>query len=361
MLRRPPLTPPPSDRGSIGTGPSAAMAAAAPRRAAGAVARGLGLVAGGVALLGGAGTVWADPSELPPSFNYNYGEAENARVIAMGSALSAFGNGTAAPFVNPANLTLTRVYHFEAIAQFTPEGRRQVYGGSVVDSTRRFAGGVGVMGGFIDPDGVNRSYLDVRLALAFQVADELSVGLGGRFLNMEQQGLGPLGDSLASGGRKDAEDPPVGRKPILSVPTLDAGVSLRPTEGLNIGLVGKNLTYSNNAFLPTIVGGGIGYGDEDLTLEADALADLNSYLKPTARVGAGGEYLIADAVPVRIGYRFDQGAASHALTAGVGYVHTAFSAELGLRRTLVGPSATSIVLNIAYHLESSGLTEIEEF
>lgn len=303
----------------------------------------------------------ADPSELPPPFAYNYGVGETARVTAMGSALSALGNGTAAPFVNPANLTLTRIYHFEAVGQFTPEAARQVYGGSVVDSTRRFAGGVGFQGGFIDPDGVNRSFIDVRLALGFFVSKEFSVGLAGRYLSMEQEGLGVFGDSRASGGLKDSEDPPLGRASIVSTPTLDAGLSLRPTDGLVISAYGQNITYPNNGFLPTIVGGGIGYGDEDFSIEADGLADVNSYLGPTARVGVGGEYLIEDAFPVRVGYRFDHGAGSHAITAGFGYIHPAFSVEAALRRTLVGPSATSIVLSVAYHLESSGLTPIEDF
>ena len=73
----------------------------------------------------------------------------------------------------------------------------------------------------------------------------------------------------------------------------------------------------------------------------------------------GGEYLIANHFPARLGYRFDQGPNSHALSAGFGYIEHRFSVEAAVRRTLVGPSATTIVLGVAYFLESSGLAPIE--
>ncbi len=92
--------------------------------------------------------------------------------------------------------------------------------------------------------------------------------------------------------------------------TFDVGVNIRLGDNVYLAAVGQNLTYPNNALLPTIVGGGIGFGNANLSIEGDGVADLTSWGKPTARLGIGGEYLAADHVPIRLGYRFDQGPTS---------------------------------------------------
>jgi len=308
----------------------------------------------------------ADPSELPPAFAFSYGEHETARSTAMGGALSALGSGTTAAFSNPAAMALSKIYHIEAVGQFTPEAARQVYGGIIVDTTRVVAGGISVVGGFIDPDGIDRSFIDVRLPLSLSISDRLSIGLTGRYLNLDQEGLGPLGDSRASGGLLDPDDAPTGRDALLNTLTFDAGLNVSITDGLRIAAVGHNLTYPDNGLLPTVVGGGIGYGTEDFSVEIDAVADLTSWGEPTPRLMVGGEYLIADRFPIRLGYRYDGldlaasgvDTSSHALAAGVGYIDPRFSVEAAVRRTLVGPSATMIGVSLAYFLESTGLVNI---
>ncbi len=306
-----------------------------------------------LALALGHGAVWADPSELPAPMAYHYGEAEVPRSAAMAGALRALGNGTAAPLLNPAGMCTARVYRLDAIGQFTPEAARQIYGGGIVDSTRRWAGGVTFFGGFIDPDGVDRSYLDLRAALAFLVVDELSVGLTGRYLNLDQEGLGVLGDSRASGGLKDPDDLPLGRDALVNTWTLDAGAVIRATDELHIGVVGQNLSHPDHGLLPTVVGGGIGYGTEGWSAEVDAVADFDSWDEISARVMAGGELLAGDHFPLRVGYRFDQGASSHALSAGFGYLESRFAVEASVRRTVAGPGATTIVVGLSYFLPSA--------
>ena len=276
----------------------------------------------------------------------------------MGGALRAAGNGTTAPFLNPANLALTRVYHIEAMGQLTPEYGRQVYGGAIVDSTTsKVAGGVAVTGGFLDPKGPDRSWLDVRLALALPIGENFFIGLGGRYLKLTENGDGPLGKSKVSGGLKD---PSGGRFALVNIPTFDAGLTVKAGDIVYIGLSGQNLTFPSNSYLSTKIGGGVAVATKDFTIEADGVADLNSYKNPTARVMAGGEYLLIDHIPLRLGYRFDQGAKSHALSGGVGYTSREFSIEASVRRTLVGPNATMIFFGVAYFLESSGLTKTAE-
>ena len=306
------------------------------------------------------GRAAADASVLPPGIVYNYGENETPRSAAMGGAVRAVGYGTTGIFLNPAAIAAARLYHIQASAQVTPETNRQVYGGTVVDSvTSRLCGSFSFLGGFADPSGIDRSFLDMRLALAIPITDRIMIGLGGRYLKLTQSGLGPFGMSSVSGGLVDANstDVPRGRMPMVNAVTWDAGLLIKPTDSLYIAAVGQNLTYTKNGILPLTVGGGIGYGSETFSIEADGIADIGSWDKPTARVGAGAEYVIAGMVPVRAGYRFDSGGKLHTISVGTGFVHPVFSVEASVKRTLSNPGATSMVFSIAYHLDSSGVTK----
>jgi hypothetical protein len=313
-----------------------------------------------VALLGTASSAAAEPTELPTNFAYNYGETDTPRAAGMGSALRALGANTTAPFLNPANMGLTRAYRIQAFAQFTPEAARHLYGGAIIDSTRRFSGGAAVVGGFMDEDGLNRSQIDVRVPLAFAISDSFHIGVGGRYLMLDQEGSGPLGDSRLSGGLKDPDDAPDGREALINTVTLDAGMTVVIADAVNISAVGQNITFPDVGPLPTMVGGGVGYGGERLSIEVDAIADFSSYEEVSPRVMAGGEYVIGDVVPVRLGYRFDllrdvSKKTSHALSGGLGYLDPRFGIEFSVRRTLVGPEATTVVAGFSFHLESLGV------
>jgi hypothetical protein len=304
----------------------------------------------------------ADASPLEPPIIYNYGENETPRSAAMGGALRAMGTGTTGLFLNPAALAEARLYHLQALAQGTPETGRQVYGGSIVDSTTsRIAGGFSILGGFMDPSGIDRSFLDMRLGLSIPFSERFYLGLGGRYLKVTQSGLGPLGLSSVSGGlmdpgaTKEAGKPP-GRLAMLNTLTWDAGIVIRPTDSLFIAAVGQNLTWTKTSLLPLTVGGGIGYGAEGFSIEADGLADMWSWGKPTARFGLGAEYVLVNVVPLRAGYKFDQGAKLHTVSLGSGYVGPVFSAEATVKRTISNPGETMLVFSVAYHLDSSGIT-----
>src|SRR5262249_4764898 len=131
----------------------------------------------------------ADRSDLVPEVGYNYGEVESARMAAMGGAMRALGNGVTGVYLNPASIALTRVYHLQALAQIWPEAHRQTYGASAIDSaTGRLAAGVAGQYGVLDPDGVDRRWTDVRLALAYPLSDHLYVGLTGKYLKLRENG-----------------------------------------------------------------------------------------------------------------------------------------------------------------------------
>jgi hypothetical protein len=313
-----------------------------------------------VATAGAAGAAGAEPGQLAPALQYNYGEQETPRAAALGGAVRALGNGTTALLLNPADLVETRVYHLQALGQITPEAGRQIYGGAIVDSiTGRLAGGFALVGGWVNGESheLDRSLIDVRFALAYPLGDRFFLGLAGRYLKATQSGIhGPFGDSLVSGGLAETPGDRSGRSALVNTPTFDAGLTNRATDALHFAVLGQNLTYPDNGILPTMLGGGIGYGTKDLTLEVDAVADFTSYAQTSGRFMAGGEYLLGDRFPIRAGYRFDQGASTHAASLGLGYVTPEFGIEATVRRTISDPGLTTIVIGLSYFLESSGLT-----
>src|SRR5882672_1218779 len=213
----------------------------------------------------------ADASELVPEVGYNYGEVETARSAAMGGALRALGNGVTGLYLNPANMALTRVYHLMALAQIWPEARRQTYGAAAVDSvTGRLAGGAGGNYGVLDPDGVDRKWTDARVAIAFPLSDRFYAGITGKYLKLRENGAPRAGFGLPVGYTSAG----LAQEPIVDGFTFDAGITVKPADGLFIGVIGSNLTNAGNGFRPLSLGGGIGYGTNDITVEGDLVADF---------------------------------------------------------------------------------------
>src|SRR5689334_3376728 len=79
-------------------------------------------------------TLDAHAETPPPEVGYNYNVIETPRITAMNDAVHALSNSTEALFTNPANMSVSRVYHLTALAQVWPESHRQSYGIAAVDS-----------------------------------------------------------------------------------------------------------------------------------------------------------------------------------------------------------------------------------
>jgi opacity protein-like surface antigen len=285
---------------------------------------------------------------LAPEAGYHYGEVEDGRWAACGGALRAGGNGTTAVWGNPAGLVASQVYHVGAVAQIWPEARRQSYGAMAMDSvTNQLGAGLGFVWNDQDPEGLKRQSADLRLAVAYPFSDAVSFGMSGRYLKLQQNGLGPLGRSLASGGL-DGEA-------IVNGFSFDAGLRVAPTKHVSIGLLGSNLSNPGTGFQPTSFGGGLSVGSDDFFIEGDLLADFSTWQQTTVRGMGGAEYLAADHFPLRLGYRYDNGDSTHAVSGGVGYIDPTFAVDVGLRRTVSGYDATTLVFTVQYFVESSGL------
>lgn len=274
---------------------------------------------------------------------------ESTRSMAMGGSMAAVGTSTTALYENPANLPFARVYHFEAFAAYAPEPRRQSYGGAIADSsTNRLAGGFAGSYNMMDPDGIDRKWADMRLSLAYPLADWLAVGVAGRYMNIRQgTGHGSFGSSLVSDGTPDSA--------LWSGFTVDGGLTVQPVTGLRIGAVAKNITHPGNGLLPTVLATGIGFTHELFAIEADSLVDFDTFGKARPRFSLGAEVFLFGHIPIRGGYRYDIGMRAHTLSWGVGYIDKKFGVEASGRRDIIADHPMTVVsLAVRYFYDAAG-------
>ncbi len=315
--------------------------------------RGVAIAVAGIAALATT-RAYADPSSTSIEQGYDLGEVQTPRAVAMGGALNALGTSTSAIFLNPANLPLARVYHFEAFGAASPESRRLSGGAAVADSsTSRFAGGFGGSWSQMDPDGIKRTWTDLHLALAYPLGDKFSVGAAGRYLRVGQAiASGPLGASYASDGTSG--------DPTFNNFTFDVGATVIPMQQLRLAVVGHNLTNPGTGLAPTLVAGGIGFSSDIFSVEGDVLADFTTFQKARGRYMLGGEVFVANHFPLRLGYRYDDGTRTHAVSAGAGYVDKKFSFEVSARHDIVGDHpATMVVAGLRYFYDAGRIAPDE--
>jgi len=202
----------------------------------------------------------------------------------------------------------------------------------------------------MDPDGIRRQWTDLRLSLAYPIADRLHVGLTGRYLRVNQgTSRGPLGPSLASDGTSD--------EPIVNEFTFDAGIAVALAEHLRLAISGRNLTAPGTGLMPLAVAGGLGWSNQTFSIEADSLVDFTTFGSARMRMMGGAEVLLADHFPLRAGYRYDAGMRTHAVGLGAGYVDRRFSIEVGGRRDVVADHpSTMISVGLRFFIDSGGAT-----
>jgi hypothetical protein len=290
---------------------------------------------------------------VSPEQAYDLGEVPSARSLAMGGALNALGVSTVALSLNPANMPMARVYHIEALGALSPEAKRQTYGLSVVDSvlnTSRLAGGIQGTWSQIDPDGIRRTWTDLRAGMGLPLGENLALGAVGRWLRVEQAvGAGPFGHSLVSDGTPNG--------PLFNALTFDVGATAAIGDGLRIGAVGHNLTNPSAALAPTTGAAGVGYDAHEFAIELDGMLDFTTYRSAKGRVMVGGELFLADRYAVRAGWRYDGGMNLHTPSLGFGYVDPRWSIEIGARHDLLSEHAsTLVVLSLRYFYDATGAT-----
>ena len=225
-----------------------------------------------------------------------------SRPAGMGQAFNALSDGTSGVFNNPAGIARAYMYSVDGTFAYTPTGN--ILSASIVDSKTnpQVAAGAGVGYYFSRGEGAQVTALDARLPIAVPVVqDRVSIGIAGRFLRTE-----------------------VGEIETINGFSLDAGALFRVVDQLHVGIVGHNLIdpckqATCRGVAPMLVGGGIAYATPTLAIAGDVEFDLNSTSDVAFNFDVGGEYLIAEMVPIRLGYRRLGVPGHNVLTLGSGW------------------------------------------
>ncbi|MGB0678592.1 MAG: hypothetical protein ACPGUV_02900, partial [Polyangiales bacterium] len=88
-----------------------------------------------------------------------------------------------------------------------------------------------------------------------------------------------------------------------------------------------------------------------VTVAGDGIADLDTFSRTEVIAGGGIEYLLADAYPLRLGYRSDTGRDTHSVSGGIGYVNKVVSLDLSIRQDVHGLDETWLLFGIRFHIE----------
>ena len=276
----------------------------------------------------------APDAEAPREATY-----ETARGLGMGLGGRASAQGTSALAYNPANVGLAQLYHVETMASFVAGDRSWMYGGAIVDSiTSKVAAGLSFNGFYGSGDRALRGY-DGRLAVGIPISERIGIGATARYVNLQPRRENSDGETIGAG---------------VKAFTLDAALRVSPVEGLHIAALGTNLIRTDSPLAPTLLGGGLSYSFGTVfTAAGDVMVDLTTFDKAELLFGIGLEYLAAESVPLRLGYRRDQGRSLNQITASIGYVDQKFGIDLALRQDIAhdGGNDSQLLLNLRYHVQ----------
>lgn len=266
------------------------------------------------------------------------------RATGMGGALRAAATGTSAPFLNPAGMSLARMYVIGAQYQYRGADSASQLSASVVDSATSARIAAGLFYNFVysspsymlaDPAyAVDRTdqLHEVGLSLSAGIGKWVMIGVTTRFVHLTSELPEGAPEGIAL--------------PDISTVTLDVGAIIPLIKGLNFGIVGYNLVPVDNDAFPDLFPQSLGLGASYslgtvFLLSFDTLLDFTSDPdKTTLSFHGGAELFLAKKFVFR-------GGASHSMfrdatyvTGGVGYVSQRFGLEFGLRQQVDGGTET---------------------
>ena len=139
--------------------------------------------------------------------------------------------------------------------------------------------------------------------------------------------------------------------------TFDAGATVRPLNGLTIGIVGSNLRKLGLSTAPMAIGYGAALiAGTDLIAVVDGVTNLTAEgqtpLRKGTRLSAGIEATLAKKVVLRGGGGYDGITQNGFFTAGVAAISEAGSLDVGLRQDAFrnGTAARETVFGASFRL-----------
>jgi hypothetical protein len=232
-----------------------------------------------------------------------------ARSFAMGGAYRAIGGGTEAVDGNPAALGLFKRYLIELSGAWDPNNPFGFGSVGVLDSvTSAMAAGLSYRLVTVGKDADQRTAHINTAAFSIPFGQVLYAGVSTRHI-------------LMTGSR------------TANALTGDAGLLLN-LGGFVLSVTGHNLIDINNEDFRRYFSASTGWVTQTFSVAADVRADFNEPV-PRYSWGAGGEYVIGGAFPIRAGYSQDGITRAQRVSGGLGVlidggaVDASYSHELG--------------------------------
>lgn len=262
--------------------------------------------------------------------------SDTARGLALGTGQRAGAMSTSALAYNPAALVLGKLYHIEGSVDYLAAFDSVALGAAVVDSSTSSVGaGIAFRGFLSGKQGIGG--IDGRVALAFPLADAISIGVGLRYMNLDYD------EELPSGVTRSGD--------VVSGFTMDASIRIQPAPQFQLAALAVNFLNRQSAYAPVMFGGAAAFSIAEVaTLGADLLFDVSTFSATDVIFGTGLEFLVAHIVPLRIGYSFDAERELHTLSGGAGYTDRTLGFDLSIQQQLSGAHDTRVMAAFRYYI-----------
>jgi hypothetical protein len=191
-------------------------------------------------------------------------------------------------------------------------------------------------------DSATNPYISVGVGYAFNAADPIAPGAGGK-LGADRMSH-RLRGALSSGYRGEGFSAFVGASVQWQRLELDefqgtdhfgvdVGALLIFADMIRLGIVGHNLIEeSAYADMPRQLGSGISLVYEGFTAAFDVTADFDTRLDTELLYAIGLQYVLMEMVPLRLGFDLDEITDSKRVTAGLGYWGGMFGIDIGYQQ-----------------------------
>ncbi|MBF5043692.1 hypothetical protein FGE12_14945 [Aggregicoccus sp. 17bor-14] len=244
----------------------------------------------------------------------------------MGGAYRALGLGTEAVLGNPAALALWRTYRIEGTGAYDTH-------------TKDGVGSVGVTDAASGPlaAGFDYHYLSLRpetgratghftaLGLALPLSENFFIGASGRYVTL---------------GGIDG----------FNAVSVDTGLLVRLAGSVLAGVSAHNLVGSNTNLLGRYYSAHVGYAAGVFTLATDARADFTGD-RTRYNWGAGAEYIVAQAIPLRAGYSLDTATRDSQVSVGAGFLTEGGGIDLAYRHDFSDRASRLLALTFKIQLQ----------
>jgi opacity protein-like surface antigen len=250
-----------------------------------------------------------------------------ARSFAMGGAYRALGLGAEAVLGNPASLGLWRTYRIEATGAYDTAVKDGLASVSVMDAaSSAIAAGFSYHYLSLRPDAGRFAGHHTVLGLALPLSPNFFIGGSGRYL-----ALSGINASNAA--------------------NADFGMLVRVGQGFMAGVSAHNVFGSSSPFLQRYYSAHAGYVAGLFTVATDVRADFDEDTSTRWNYGAGLEYILGEAIPVRVGYAYDTATRDSELGVGAGIMTEGGGLDLAYKHDFSDRGSRLLALTFKIQLQ----------